>query len=98
MDRTHFAEQSHEFQSARRRHSRCGRLCLGSYHRHFSQQPRRRNGDIRGFDRSEITMEVEMKISGLMMDPVTNMHIVILKDSRRDSGLLVCVLRYEAMG
>ena len=26
-------------------------------------------------------MEVEMKIRGLMMDPVTNMPIVILKDS-----------------
>jgi hypothetical protein len=25
-------------------------------------------------------MEVEMKIRGLMMDPVTNMPIVILKD------------------
>ncbi len=26
------------------------------------------------------TMEVEMKIRGLMMDPVTNMPIVVLKD------------------
>ena len=26
-------------------------------------------------------MEVEMKIRGLMMDPVTNMPIVILKDT-----------------
>ena len=28
-------------------------------------------------------MEVEMKIRGLMMDPVTNMPIVILKDVER---------------
>ena len=28
-------------------------------------------------------MEVEMKIRGLMMDPVTNMPIVVLKDSWR---------------
>src|SRR5437867_6702505 len=96
MDRTHIAEQSHEFQSARRRHSGCGRLCLSSYHRHFSQQPRRRNGDIRSFDRLEITMEVEMKIRGLMMDPVTNMPIVILKDSGSDTVLPIWVGIYEA--
>ena len=27
-------------------------------------------------------MEVEMKIRGLMMDPVTNMPIVVLKDAK----------------
>jgi hypothetical protein len=32
-------------------------------------------------------MEVEMKIRGLMMDPVTNMPIVILKDIGSDSVL-----------
>src|SRR5256886_9948387 len=96
MDRPHFAEQSHEFQSARRRHSRCGRLCLSGYYRHFSQQPRRRNGDIRGFDRLEITMEVEMKIRGLMMDPVTNMPIVVLKDPSSEAVLPIWVGIYEA--
>ncbi len=30
-------------------------------------------------------MEVEMKIRGLMMDPVTNMPIVVLKDTSGDS-------------
>ena len=30
-------------------------------------------------------MEVEMKIRGLMMDPVTNMPIVILKDAGSDT-------------
>lgn len=40
-------------------------------------------------------MEVEMKIRGLMMDPVTNMPIVILKDSG-DAVLPIWVGIYEA--
>ena len=42
------------------------------------------------------TMEVEMKIRGLMMDPVTNMPIVILKDSSSSSVLPIWVGIYEA--
>ena len=41
-------------------------------------------------------MEVEMKIRGLMMDPVTNMPIVILKDVAGDSVLPIWVGVYEA--
>src|SRR3974377_1892636 len=41
-------------------------------------------------------MEVEMKIRGLMMDPVTNMPIVILKDVNSDSVLPIWVGIYEA--
>lgn len=41
-------------------------------------------------------MEVEMKIRGLMMDPVTNMPIVILKDSAGSSVLPIWVGIYEA--
>src|SRR5438105_14150090 len=41
-------------------------------------------------------MEVEMKIRGLMMDPVTNMPIVILKDSGSDTVLPIWVGIYEA--
>ena len=41
-------------------------------------------------------MEVEMKIRGLMMDPVTNMPIVILKDVTGDSVLPIWVGVYEA--
>ncbi|MBI4462086.1 MAG: bifunctional nuclease family protein [Acidobacteria bacterium] len=41
-------------------------------------------------------MEIEMKIRGLMMDPVTNMPIVILKDVRGDSILPIWVGVYEA--
>ena len=36
-------------------------------------------------------MEVEMKIRGLMMDPVTNMPIVILKDVGSDTELPIWV-------
>src|SRR6516225_1633184 len=41
-------------------------------------------------------MEVEMKIRGLMMDPVTNMPIVILKDAGTDAVLPIWVGIYEA--
>ena len=41
-------------------------------------------------------MEVEMEIRGLMMDPVTNTPIVILKDSSSDTVLPIWVGIYEA--
>lgn len=41
-------------------------------------------------------MEVEMKIRGLMMDPVTNMPIVVLKDVDGDTVLPIWVGVYEA--
>lgn len=41
-------------------------------------------------------MEIEMKIRGLMMDPVTNMPIVILKDTAGDAVLPIWVGVYEA--
>jgi bifunctional DNase/RNase len=41
-------------------------------------------------------MEVEMKIRGLMMDPVTNMPIVILKDVKGNTILPIWVGMYEA--
>jgi bifunctional DNase/RNase len=41
-------------------------------------------------------MEVEMKIRGLMMDPVTNMPIVILKDVSSNTVLPIWVGIYEA--
>jgi uncharacterized protein len=41
-------------------------------------------------------MEVEMKIRGLMMDPVTNMPIVILKDVGGSTVLPIWVGVYEA--
>jgi bifunctional DNase/RNase len=41
-------------------------------------------------------MEVEMKIRGLMMDPVTNMPIVILRDTEGNTILPIWVGIYEA--
>jgi bifunctional DNase/RNase len=41
-------------------------------------------------------MEVEMKIRGLMMDPVTNMPIVVLKDTNGNTILPIWVGIYEA--
>lgn len=41
-------------------------------------------------------MEVEMKIRGLMMDPMTNMPIVVLKDLAGDAVLPIWVGIYEA--
>jgi hypothetical protein len=44
----------------------------------------------------EGAVEVEMKIRGLMMDPVTNMPIVILKDVNGSTVLPIWVGVYEA--
>lgn len=41
-------------------------------------------------------MEIEMKIRGLMVDPVTNMPIVVLKDVSGNSILPIWVGVYEA--
>jgi len=41
-------------------------------------------------------MEIEMKIRGLMMDPVTNMPIVVLKDAHGSAILPIWVGVYEA--
>ena len=41
-------------------------------------------------------MEVEVKIRGLMMDPVTNMPIVIMKDINSNAVLPIWVGVYEA--
>jgi uncharacterized protein len=41
-------------------------------------------------------MEVEMKVRGLMMDPVTNMPIVVLKDTQGTAVLPIWVGIYEA--
>ncbi len=44
----------------------------------------------------EVLMEVEMKIRGLMMDPSTNMPIVVLKDTQGSAILPIWVGIYEA--
>lgn len=47
-------------------------------------------------EREDATVEVEMKIRGLMMDPVTNMPIVILRDASGDTVLPIWVGIFEA--
>jgi len=42
------------------------------------------------------TSEIEMKIRGLMLDPVTNMPIVVLKDVAGEAVLPIWVGMYEA--
>jgi bifunctional DNase/RNase len=44
----------------------------------------------------EVALEVEMKIRGLMMDPMTNMPIVVLRDMSGDAVLPIWVGIYEA--
>ena len=44
----------------------------------------------------EVPVEVEMQIRGLMMDPVTNMPIVVLKDIASDLILPIWVGIFEA--
>ena len=41
-------------------------------------------------------MEVEMRIRGLMLDPTTNMPIIVLKDVNSDSVLPIWVGVFEA--
>ena len=41
-------------------------------------------------------MAVEMKIQGLMIDPITNMPIVVLRDPRTDNKLPIWVGVFEA--
>ena len=41
-------------------------------------------------------MDIEMKIRGLMMDPVTNMPIIVLKDIESDMVLPIWVGIFEA--
>src|SRR6266699_1827301 len=93
MDRPHLTKQNHELQDSRRLGSEYRQLRFNNGYRLSSQQSGRRNGDIRI---AEIMMEVEMKIRGLLMDPVTNMPIVILKDVTSDVVLPIWVGVYEA--
>ena len=44
----------------------------------------------------EVEQEIEMQIRGLMMDPVTNMPIIVLKDLRSDMVLPIWVGIFEA--
>jgi bifunctional DNase/RNase len=49
-----------------------------------------------GVSSLEVPVEIEMQIRGLMMDPVTNMPIVVLKDVASDMILPIWVGVFEA--
>ncbi|WP_263415592.1 bifunctional nuclease family protein [Terriglobus albidus] len=49
-----------------------------------------------GLQHDDTPQEIEMKIRGLMMDPVTNMPIVVLKDVAGDMVLPIWVGIFEA--
>src|SRR5271169_6702707 len=105
MDRPHLPKQGAELYGPGRPLAAGGKLCTRDSHNQLSQQPRRRNGDIRSKQLQAFhqqmeaattpenpnNMEVEMKIRGLMMDPVTNMPIVVLKDVGSETVLPIWV-------
>src|SRR5258708_2457098 len=106
MDRPHQPEQNPKLHSPRIIRSQDRNVRPGEGHSKFSQQPRRRIGGIRSKSNSaqprrtaqskEVDVEVEMTIRGLLMDPVSNMPIVILKDVAGESVLPIWVGVYEA--
>src|SRR5437879_9667385 len=69
-----------------------GNLRAGAGDGRRTKQPGGRASDVV----KEASMEVEMKIRGLMMDPVTNMPIVVLKDVQGQAILPIWVGVYEA--
>src|SRR6202051_2830531 len=111
MDGSHQPKQDPQLHRTHRRVSYCRKLRPSEGNHEFSQQPPGRIGGIRSEEprpRSgtgkgrlkqhleESDMEVEMTIRGLLMDPVSNMPIVILKDVAGESVLRVWVGVYEA--
>ncbi len=49
-----------------------------------------------GVEEMPEAIEVEVQIRGLMMDPVTNTPVVVLKDTRSDAVLPIWIGMYEA--
>src|SRR5690348_10150001 len=95
MDGPHKPQQNPQLHRSANLISQSRKLRSRNRNRQLSQQPARRIGDIR-MKNQESPMEVEMTIRGLMMDPVTNMPIVILKDVGGDTVLPIWVGVYEA--
>src|SRR5229473_1275580 len=91
MDGSRFQQSRSEFFFACGESS--GTIRSSPCHPRRPQQPRWRARDLSS---GRTPMEVEMKIRGLMMDPVTNMPIVVLKDIQGNSVLPIWVGIYEA--
>src|SRR6202049_1240270 len=106
MDGPDNPKQNPELYRSRYRRSRNEdrRLRPSESHRQLSQLPPGRIGGIKSEDRpsacwqqsKESPMEVEMTIRGLLLDPVSNMPIVILKDVAGEAVLPIWVGVYEA--
>src|SRR5580658_4181998 len=87
-----FDLQSHDkFHFASRESS--GRIRAGEDFASRSKQFGRRAHRVKS---GEATMELEVKIRGLMMDPVTNMPVVVLKETSGSGVLPIWVGIYEA--
>src|ERR1700738_1905435 len=94
MDRAHQPESNTEFFFDSEGTFR--RICSGTGDGSEPEQPGWRDGLEVERRRRRDAMEVEMKIRGLMMDPVTQMPIVVLKDVQGQTVLPIWVGAYEA--
>src|SRR5579872_5265381 len=92
MVRTHHLQSNCKFHFAGAKSS--GTISLHADHRSGAEQPRRRAS--RMSDLREGPMEREVKIRGLMMDPVTNMPVVVLRAVQGSGTLPIWVGIYEA--
>src|ERR1700738_1698912 len=94
MDRAHQPESNTEFFFDSEGTFR--RICSGTGDGSEPEQSGWRDGLEVERRRRRDAMEVEMKIRGLMMDPVTQMPIVVLKDVQGTAVLPIWVGAYEA--
>src|SRR5579872_2531949 len=92
MVRTHHLQSNCKFHFVGAKSS--GTISLRADHRSGAEQPRRRAS--RMSDLREGPMEREVKIRGLMMDPVTNMPVVVLRAVQGSGTLPIWVGIYEA--
>ena len=94
-------EQAGELHLGAADRSGAGKLFAGADHRRASQQSGRRSGLSMPERRCAVqaereAMDIEVRIRGLMMDPSTNMPIVVLKDVASDTVMPIWVGIFEA--
>ena len=90
-------EQTRELHLAASHRSSPRKLRAGKNHGHASEQSGRRSRlTFLGNLRKGNGMDIEVRIRGLMMDPATNMPIVMLKDVASDTVIPIWVGIFEA--